>query len=274
VSDGAGKMGGRLSEWARFCTSISENSMRANDRDPYIESEAASLVRSISGLDAGEYEHPLMSRNALSGQAPSSPVASKPLVVADAGPVAPDFSVTCFTGPGTDVFSTDANGSLPIGTYKGNVLNLQSLTSDGCAYTPPPVYAAYNLKSLYAAGLNGAGQTIGIIDWCGSLTIQNDANTFYAAFGLPELTSSNFAITYIPSPSLCEATDQAEINIDVEWAHAIAPGANLNLIVPPSASFLDVDDAEYTAVTYGLAKCYFRQLRLPRVAHPAEHSRD
>jgi len=226
---------------------------RANDRDPYIDGEAAPLVRSISGLDSGEYEHPSMSRSTLSGQAPASKVASKPLVVADAGPVAPDFSNTCFPGTEKDVYSNNANGSWPIATYKGNVLNMQSLTSDGCAYTPPPVYAAYKLNSLYAAGLNGTGQTIGIIDWCGSLTIQNDANAFSSAFGLPQLTSSNFAITYIPSPSTCEAADQVEINIDVEWAHAIAPGAKINLIVPPSATFLDVDDALYTAVTYGLA---------------------
>jgi subtilase family serine protease len=133
------------------------------------------------------------------------------------------------------------------------VLNLQSLTSAGCAYTPPPIQTAYNLTGLYAEGYNGKGQTIGIIDWCGSLTIQSDANAFSATFGLPALTSSNFAITYIPTPSLCESTDQVEINIDVEWAHAVAPGANINLIVPPSATFLDVDDAEFTAVTYGLA---------------------
>jgi subtilase family serine protease len=231
--------------------------IRANDRDPYIEGEAAPLVRSVSGLDSGEYEHPLMQRS-VTGTAPTpksmaSLVPSKPLVVADAGPVAPDYSITCFTGTETDVFSNNANGSLPIATYKGNVLNLQSLTSDGCAYTPPSVYTAYNLNSLYKAGLNGTGQTIGIIDWCGSLTIQNDANAFSSAFGLPQLGPSNFAITYIPAPSACEAADDVEINIDVEWAHAIAPGANINLIVPPSASFLDVDDAEYTAVTYGLA---------------------
>lgn len=226
--------------------------VRANDRDPYVEGEAGPLVRAVSGLDTGAYEHPMMQRAVPSGQKPASP-AAKPLVMANAAPVPPDFSVTCFTGTETDTFSNNANGSLPIATYKGNVLNLQSLTSDGCAYTPPPVYAAYGLNSLYSAGLDGTGQTIGIIDWCGSLTIQSDANAFSAAFGLPALTSSNFAITYIPTPSFCEATDQVEINIDVEWAHAIAPGANINLIVPPSATFLDVDDALYTAVTYGLA---------------------
>jgi subtilase family serine protease len=115
------------------------------------------------------------------------------------------------------------------------------------------IQTAYNLSGVYKEGFDGSGQTIGIIDWCGSLTIQNDANAFSAQFGLPALTSSNFAITYIPTASTCQSADQVEINIDVEWAHAVAPGASINLIVPPTASFLDVDEAEFTAVNYGLA---------------------
>ena len=225
--------------------------VRANDRDPYIEGAAAPLVRSISGLDNGQYEHPLMSRAALIGSKQAA--AAKPAMAASAITPGSLFSTNCFNGTETDVFSNNANGSLPIATYKGNVLNLQSLTSNGCAYTPPPIQTAYNLTGLYAEGFDGSGQTIGIIDWCGSLTIQSDANAFSAQFGLPALTSSNFAITYIPTPSFCETVDQVEINLDVEWAHAVAPGANINLIVPPSATFLDVDDAEFTAVSYGLA---------------------
>jgi subtilase family serine protease len=226
--------------------------VRANDREPFIEGAAASLVRSISGLDSGEYEHPMMARGSLPGQK-STGASVRPTAAANASTPDPFFTTNCFNGTETDVFSNNADGSLPIATYKGNVLNLQSLTTAGCAYTPPPIQTAYNLTGLYAEGFDGTGQTIGIIDWCGSLTIQNDANAFSAAFGLPALTSSNFAITYIPAPSLCESADQVEINIDVEWAHAVAPGANINLIVPPSATFLDVDDAEFTAVTYGLA---------------------
>jgi len=163
------------------------------------------------------------------------------------------YSNNCFDGTEADVFSTNNAGQFPIGTYKGNHLNLQSLTSAGCGYTPPMIQAAYNLNSLYAEGFDGSGQTIGIIDWCGSLTIQSDANAFSAMFGLPALTSSNFAITYVPTVSTCQEMDTTEINIDVEWAHAIAPGANINLIVPPTASFSDVDEAEFTAVAYGLA---------------------
>ena len=173
------------------------------------------------------------------------------------------------TGPETELFSTNNNGSLPIGTYAGNHLNLQSQTSSGCGYTPPMIQAAYNLTGLYKEGYTGAGQTIGIIDWCGSFTIQSDANAFSAHYGLPPLTSSNFAITNIPAPSFCEAYDQVEINIDVEWAHAIAPGANINLIVPPSASFQDVNQAEFTAVNYRLANVLSGSYGSPESFTPA-----
>ena len=162
------------------------------------------------------------------------------------------FTNVCFPGTETDSFSNNGNGTLPTATYKGNYLGLETLTSPGCAFTPPNVYAAYGLTGLYDQEYTGAGQTIGIIDWCGSYTIQSDANAFSAYFGLPALTSSNFQITPT-APSTCESWDDVEINIDVEWSHAIAPGANINLIVPPDAIFQDVDQAVYDAVTYGLA---------------------
>jgi subtilase family serine protease len=228
---------------------VGSNVMRANNRDPYVDGAAAALVRAISGLDSGEYSHPMATR-------PGPPSTKPGKALAAMAPAAPDssfFSNNCFDGTVTESFSTHNNGSFPIGTYKGNHINLQSLTSAGCGYTPPMIQAAYNLNALYAEGFDGTGQTIGIIDWCGSLTIQSDANAFSAQFGLPQLTSSNFAITYVPTVSTCQAIDQTEINIDVEWAHAIAPGAKINLIVPPSASFTDVDEAEFVAITHGLA---------------------
>jgi len=229
---------------------VGSNVMRANNRDPYVDGAAAPLVRAISGLDSGEYTHPMATRP---GPPSTKPGAKSLAAMAPAAPDSSFFSNNCFDGTETESFSTNNNGSFPIGTYKGNHLNEQSLTSAGCGYTPPMIQATYNLNALYAEGFDGTGQTIGIIDWCGSLTIQSDANAFSALFGLPQLTSSNFAITYVPTVSTCQAIDQTEINIDVEWAHAIAPGANINLIVPPSASFSDVDEAELTAVVYGLA---------------------
>jgi subtilase family serine protease len=219
--------------------------VRATAGDPYVEGPAGELVRAVSGLDSGEFEHPLVARPTISSGKTGSVAATVASVTNS------DFySSQCFTGTESETFSTGGNGSLPIGKYSGNKLNLPTWTSAGCAYTPPVIQTAYNLTGLYNEGYNGAGQTIAIVDWCGSFTIQSDANAFSAKFGLPALTSSNFGIIYT-APSLCMAYDQAEINIDVEWSHAIAPGANINLVVPPSAGFQDVNQAEFDVVNYG-----------------------
>jgi subtilase family serine protease len=233
---------------------VRDKVIRANASDPYVEGDAAALVSTVSGLDSGEYEHPFMLRPSapkMTTNGASAAASVTPAVTA-ATPTANLFSSVCFNGPVTDVLSSNNDGSFPIGTYTGKHLNLQTVTSNGCAYTPPAIQTAYNLTGLYKEGNDGTGQTIAILDWCGSLTIAADANAFSKQFGLPALTSSNFQIIYTPTQSTCESADQVEINLDVEWAHAVAPGANINLIVPPSASFLDVNEAEYTAVNYGL----------------------
>ncbi len=224
---------------------VGGKTLRANAGDPYVAGPAGALVRAISGLDSGEFEHTLMAKPTLTGSKSTS--ANQPLTASNAD----FFSSQCFTGTETETLSTNSDGQLPIGTYTGNKLNLQSQSSPGCAYTPPAIQAAYNLTGLYNEGYNGAGQTIAIVDWCGSYTIQDDANKFSAKFGLPKLTASNFAITYT-APSQCIAYDQVEINIDVEWAHAIAPGASINLVVPPSSDFQDVDEAEFDVANYSL----------------------
>jgi subtilase family serine protease len=224
---------------------VGGKTLRANSSDPYVDGAAGALVRAVSGLDTGAFEHPLIAR-------PTSFSGAKPAAVpAKAVSPADFFSSQCFTGTETESFSTNNDGQLPIGTFSGNKLNLESQTGPGCAYTPPVIATAYNLTGLYNEGYDGTGQTIAIVDWCGSFTIQSDANAFSAQFGLPQLTSSNFNIIYT-SPSLCIAYEQAEINLDVEWAHAIAPGANINLVVPPSNLFQDVNQGEFDVVNYGL----------------------
>ena len=223
---------------------LGEKTVRANASDPYVEGAAGALVRAISGLDNARFEHTLVAQPA--GLASSKSAAPNKVVAVSE---ADFFSSQCFTGTETDTFSTNNDGELPIGTYTGNKLNLQSQSSPGCAYTPPVIQAAYNLTGLYNEGYDGTGQTIAIVDWCGSYSIEDDANKFSKKFGLPKLTSSNFAITYT-SPSTCIAYDQVEINLDVEWAHAIAPGASINLVVPPSADFQDVDQAEFDVANY------------------------
>jgi subtilase family serine protease len=230
---------------------VRDKVVRANASDPFVDGDASALVLSVSGLDSGEYDHPLMKQPVLASKQTGSSARVAP-VAANLAPSGNLFSSVCFNGPVTEVLSTGNTGAFPIGTFTGKHLNLQTVTSNGCGYTPPVIQTAYNLTGLYGEGFDGAGQTIAIIDWCGSPTITQDANAFSKKFGLPALTSSNFQIIFTPTQSTCEAPDNAEINLDVEWAHAVAPGANINLIVPPSPSFQDVNEAEYTTVNYGL----------------------
>jgi subtilase family serine protease len=214
--------------------------LRANDRDPSVDDEATSaLVHSVQGLDSGHYTHPLAEKYAGT---------KKPITQTTSKGADSFFTTNCFDGTITEKFATD--GTYPVGTYSGNNYYAYS-NLPGCAYTPPEIYTAYNLNGLYSEGFNGAGQTIAIIDWCGSLTAESDGNVFNKKFGLPLFTSSNFTTIYTPTPSSCAAPDP-EINIDTQWAHAIAPGANIDLVVPPSANFDDVDQGFFYAVNYDL----------------------
>ena len=218
--------------------------VRSNDRDPTVVGMAAPLVRAVSGLDNTGYTHPLIVR-------PSGSALRTGKVVPTPR-TAPDFySSSCFDVE-NQTFSTNNSGDLPVGHYSGNHIKLESLASAGCGYGPDAIKTAYDLTPLYAEHFTGKGQTIVIIDWCGSATIQSDANAFSSRYGLPKLTDSNFKIIYTPAPSSCISENQGEINLDVEWAHALAPGASIDLVVPPSAEFQDVDEAVFYAVNYGL----------------------
>jgi subtilase family serine protease len=235
--------------------------IRSNAGDPFVEGAAGDLVRAVSGLDNGGFTHSVIVRQTslgdgagvspLTSVGPSNKTAG---VVKPAGvPASEFFSSQCMEGTETLTFSNEDSGTYPIGTYSGNKLNLASETSLGCAYTPPVIQAAYNLTGLYTEHdqFDGTGQTIAIIDWCGTPTILDDANAFSAEFGLPQLSSGNqqpFLGIIYTAPSLCIDWGRTEINLDVEWAHAVAPGANINLVVPPSSDFQDVNQAEFDVV--------------------------
>jgi len=101
-------------------------------------------------------------------------------------------------------------------------------------YSPQEIRNAYGLRALLEAGYTGAGQTIIIIDSFGSPTIANDLETFDAGYGLPAPPSFIVlaplgTVSFDPSDS-----DQVgwatETTLDVEWAHALAPGAGIVLL--------------------------------------------
>jgi subtilase family serine protease len=105
-------------------------------------------------------------------------------------------------------------------------------------YSPLQYRTAYNLNSLYARGITGAGRTIVIVDSYGSPTIQNDLQVFDAQWGLPDTTVQIVQAGTIPAFDPTDGTMVGwaqETSLDVEYAHAIAPGAHIVLVETPVA---------------------------------------
>ncbi|MGD0544069.1 MAG: S53 family peptidase [Candidatus Acidiferrales bacterium] len=230
---------------------VGSETHRGNVNNPTIVGPAAAVVAAVYGLDDYTATHPVAQvTNAFKSSTPAATAAKLSGVTSDGI----FYSGQCFPGTATEVFTT--GGALPFGTYTGNTYG-QPANGGGlgslppCGYDPAEVQTAYNLNGLYTEGFHGEGQTIVIIDWYGSPYITADANVFSSLNNLPPLTSSNFNIIYYPYNCNCGGIDP-EINLDVEWSHALAPQANIILLVPPSASFADINNATVYAITYGL----------------------
>jgi len=101
-------------------------------------------------------------------------------------------------------------------------------------YDPAQIERAYNLGPLYAKGYNGAGKTIVIVDSFGSTTVRHDLAVFDTAFHLPPPPS--FKIIQ-PAGAVPHADPgwAGETDLDVEYAHTIAPGANILLVETPTS---------------------------------------
>lgn len=128
--------------------------------------------------------------------------------------------------------------------------------------TPEQIRAAYDLPALYRQGIDGAGQTIVIVDPYGSPTITTDLTRFDAAFGLPAPPSFRLIEPAGPVPRFTPSNNRLgsalETTLDVEWAHVIAPAASIVLVETPAAEiegatgFPQIVQAEQYAIRHHL----------------------
>src|SRR5579885_1130482 len=104
-------------------------------------------------------------------------------------------------------------------------------------YNPFELRRAYNVDGLLSMGDDGSGQTIIIVDSFGSPTIQRDLHAFDQAFGIPDPPSFKIYTPLGTKPFDPNNGNMigwaAETTLDVEWAHAMAPGANIALMTSP-----------------------------------------
>jgi subtilase family serine protease len=184
------------------------------------------------------------------------------------------FSGQCLRPPESVTFTTA--GSFPKATYFGNRSG-QDITSGvpnlpPCGYDSAELQQAYGLNALYSHGLDGTGQTIMIVDAFGSNTIVDDTNLFSSLNGLPPLTPSNFAIFTPNGSATCTTTNgctagnwNLETTLDVQWAHSIAPGANIVLVLGADSSLTNLDLANLFAIENGFGSVLSNSFGLPEI---------
>src|SRR3989454_6603095 len=152
-----------------------------------------------------------------------------------------------------------------------------SLGSIVC-YTPSFIKKSYEYPSI--ATLNGAGQTIVIVDAFGSPTVASDLALFDAVFGIPAPPSFTIFCGNSPTPFDPTTCPQVNINnnpkhgvfswtietsLDVQYAHAMAPGANIVLVVASTSSGNAINDAETAAIAAFPGAVFSQSFGIPEI---------
>ncbi len=114
-------------------------------------------------------------------------------------------------------------------------------------YGPDQIRAAYSIQPLLDHGKDGSGRTIVIVDAYSPPAVAEDLATFDATWGLPD---PQLTIVAPQGATPWDGTDgnqvgwAGETNLDVQWAHAVAPGAKIVLVQARTN-----DDADILAAT-------------------------
>ena len=128
-------------------------------------------------------------------------------------------------------------------------------------YDPYQVRHAYGIDNLVNAGFDGKGKTIVIVDAFQDPALVSDLSYFNSFYGLPSLNglgdpfnSSLGTFTQVAPDGLGPVDEgwAGEITLDVLWAHAIAPGANIVLDLAKSSDDADILSATQYAVDHNL----------------------
>lgn len=104
-------------------------------------------------------------------------------------------------------------------------------------YSPALIRKAYGFDQIKG---DGSGQTIAIVDAYHDPNIAADLAAFDSAYGLSPAQLTQVDQNGGTGYPAADAGWSQEIALDVEWAHAIAPGAKILLVEANSASLSDL----------------------------------
>jgi len=161
-------------------------------------------------------------------------------------------------------------------------------------FTPQAIQSAYNVGPLHEQGLDGTGTTIALVDSWGSDTMAHDLHVFDQAFGIQPMCGEE-SVTCAPGMPTFKVLNlngapetkaqpgkgtfqedktlwALEVALDVETAHAMAPGANILLVASTGAETLGVQGfpnmmkAERYVIDNGLANVISQSFGSPEDA--------
>jgi subtilase family serine protease len=146
----------------------------------------------------------------------------------------------------------------PIGTARCHSLVVTDAHGNPSASTSPSGLPPSTIKSVYGFSTSptvGAGKTIAIVDAYDDPTAESDLGVFSSQFNLPSCTTGNGCFKKVDQSggTAYPRTNTGwalEISLDVQWAHAIAPGAKILLVEASSNSFTNLLAAEDYAKTH------------------------
>lgn len=158
-----------------------------------------------------------------------------------------------------------ANAGAPPEHYANPPIHVRpNASTSPTGLSPSTIQSVYGFTTSPTAG---AGQTIAIVDAYDDPNAEADLGVFSAQYNLPACTTSNGCFKKVNQTggSKYPRTDSGwslEISLDVQWAHAIAPGAKILLVEGSSASFTNLmagedyakANAQYVSNSWGAAE--------------------
>lgn len=170
-----------------------------------------------------------------------------PLLLAATGVAANGNAAAAAVCPGSPLGSAHCHALVVVDAH-GN----PDATSSPTGLSPATIKSVYGFSTSSTAG---AGQTVAIVDAYDDPTAESDLGVFSSTFGLPACTTANGCFAKVnqtggTSYPRKDAGWALEISLDIQWAHAIAPGAKILLVEASSNSFTNLLAAEDYAKTH------------------------
>lgn len=152
--------------------------------------------------------------------------------------------------------SSDITQKVPAGKPVGHVFSCQTRVAPALVcYSPEQIRKAYGVDKLLAKGLDGTGRTIVIIDAFQNPGMLDDLASFDTTFGLPAPKFHQDApdgLTPFDPTDANQVGWAGEITLDVQWSHAIAPDAKIELVLAKSNQDADILSATKWAVDHNV----------------------